>query len=74
MRKYQLYINLLCDQYLNMDQLFGHHIYIVIKDIEALEKVQRKCIHMTDNYSFNFESIKARRWRQDMCETYKLTY
>lgn len=42
----------------------------LIKDIEALEKVQRRCIRIASN-SFNLESLKTRRWKQDMCETYK---
>ena len=42
----------------------------LVKDIEALDKVQRRCTRIS-NHSFHIEPLELRRRRQDMCEVYK---
>jgi len=40
------------------------------KDILELDKVQRRCLRLTDN-AITLPSLKDRREKQDICETYK---
>ena len=42
----------------------------LIKDIEALDKVQRRCTRIS-NQPFHIEQLELRRRSQDMCEVYK---
>ena len=42
----------------------------LVKDIEALDKVQRRCTRIS-NHPFHIEPLELRRRRQDMCEVYK---
>ena len=41
------------------------------KDIDVLDKVQRRCERMCTSENFKLESLKERRKQTDMTETYK---